>query len=125
MSAPTRDEIREAIAHRISTAWPGDNPADAIREAIEQMADFMYGPSADRLTGERARGPSPREWPADLWDDLRNPEAAALDQFYEEATERALARCIEVATEELVTAGMAFARAFPDAPRAMVPSVAA
>jgi hypothetical protein len=122
MSAPTEAEIRAAIAHRLATAHPGDDPADGIRDSIQQMADFMYGPSADVLSGERN---PPRGWPADLWDDLRRPEAARLDQLYLEATERALARCLEIATEEIVLAAETFAREYPDAPRATLPSVAA
>ena len=119
MTAPTEAEIREAIAWRISTAWPGDNPADAIREAIEQMGDFMYGPSADKLSGEPARGLLPREWPGDLWDDLRRPEAARLDELYVLGTKRALGMCLELVMDELVAVALAFAAEYPDAPRAV------
>jgi hypothetical protein len=124
MSAPTEAEIREAISYRMA-ALPGDDPADHILEGIEEMADFMYGPSTDKLSGEPAHRTSARKCPADVWDDLRRPEAACLDALYTEATQRALARCLEVVTEELVIAGVAFAAAFPDAPRATLPSVAA
>lgn len=119
MSAPTEAEIREAVRYRLAIP-PTDDPAGNVLEGIQQMADFMYGPSADVLTGERARGLEPRGWPADLWDDLRRTEAARLDQLYREATKRALARCLEIATEELVIAGETFAREYPDAPRGMV-----
>ena len=124
MSAPTEAEIRAVIVDRL-TKYPADMPDKKIRAGIEAMADFMYGPAWDKLSGEASRGDDPREWPGDLWDDLRRPEAARLDQLYRGATARALARCLEIATEEYVSAGLAFARAFPDAPRAMVPSVAA
>ena len=124
MSAPTRDEIRAVIGDRL-TKYPSDRPQSSIRTGIEEMADFMYGPARDRLDGERARGDRWREWPGDLWDDLRRPEAVRLDQLYREATERALARCLEIAAEEIVLAAETFAREYPDAPRAEAPSVAA
>jgi hypothetical protein len=119
MSAPTEAEIRGVIDDRL-TKYPADIPDERIRAGIEAMADFMYGPAWDKLSGEASRGDAPREWPGDLWDDLRRPEAARLDQLYREAIERALARCLEIATEEIVAAAETFARAFPDAPRAEI-----
>jgi hypothetical protein len=124
MSAPTEAEIHAVIGDRL-TRYPADMPDRKIRAGIEEMADFMYGPARDRLDGERSRGDRWREWPEDLWDDLRHPEAARLDQLYREATDRALARCLEIATEEIVAAAETFAREYPDAPRAQAATVAA
>ena len=78
MSAPTEAEIRSVIEDRL-TRYPSDRPQSRIRDGIEAMADFMYGPAWDKLSGESSRGDAPREWPGDLWDDLRRPEAARLD----------------------------------------------
>ena len=124
MTAPTEAEIRAVIGDRL-TKYPNDRPQDRIRYGLEGMADFMYGPAMDKLTGEPGLGDGPREWPGDLWDDLRRPEAARLDQLYREATERALTRCLEIATEEIVAAAETFAREYPDAPRAQAATVAA
>ena len=124
MSAPTEAEIRSVIEDRL-TRYPADMPDKKIRAGIEAMADFMYGPAWDKLSGEASRGDDPREWPGDLWDDLRRPEAARLDQLYREATERALTRCLEIATEEIVLSALAFAAEFPDAPRAQASTIAA
>lgn len=119
MSAPTEAEIRAVIEDRL-TKYPSDWPQSRIRAGIEAMADFMDGPAADKLSGDPVFGDEPRRWPGDLSDDLRRPEAARLDQLYREATERALARCLEIAAEEIVLAAETFAREYPDAPRATV-----
>jgi hypothetical protein len=114
----TESGIRKVILHRLET-YPNDNPAESIRQGIEQMADFMYGPSKDRLGGERAHGVHPRKWPHDLWDDLRREEAERLDELYTLGVTRALGMCLELVMDELVSVALAFAAEYPDAPRAV------
>jgi hypothetical protein len=113
MTAPTEQEIRAALERKL-TNWPDDNGESELADAIRKYS------SPVRYT------PLPRddwhEWGAhalntELWDDLRPQEAERLGGLVAAAVRRAHERARAVIFDELVTAGLAFAAEYPDAPR--------
>jgi hypothetical protein len=96
MTAPTEQEIREAI-DKAEVALRLDNAVgDAIYEAQQLLTD--------------------------LWatDDLRPSEQKALDEAIEPIYARGTAHLAPFIVEELVAAGRRFAAEHPDAPRAKI-----
>lgn len=123
MTVPTEAEIREAIASR-ATLWPHDDPRKALRGAVEGFASFMTSPAYDAF-----ESPDPRidldDDADDIWRDLRPSEARSLDELARAAIERAVRVAEAAIVEELVNAGLAFAGAYPEAPRARPKALAA
>ena len=118
-TAPTEQEIREAIRLRIER-YPEDNPLVALRDAVEGMADFMGGPAYDILGSPD----EPPDTEIGIWTDLRPSEARVLDAIYKVAVEDAVTAAVLVITDQLVGAALGFARQHPDAPRGIPPHAA-
>lgn len=122
MTAPTEQEIREAVRRRIAD-WPNDNPINPLRDAIwglTQMLEYSFpepGDSAETMSELYGAEPDAD----DLWWDLRPREAKRLAKIREETVDRAQARALAVITDEIVAGGLTFAAEYPDAPRAKVP----
>ncbi len=119
-TAPTEQEIREAIRLRIER-YPEDNPLEKLRDAVEGMADFMGGPAYDVLGSPD----EPPDTEIGIWMDLRPSEARALDSIYRATVEAAVEDAVRVITDRLVEAALGFARQHPDAPRGIPPHAAA
>jgi hypothetical protein len=116
-AAPTEAEIRESLRRR-GHDYPADCPADQLREVVEDWANTLAGPAWSALESPDPRDPSEAEDDVDvLWTDLRPTEAAVLRDAVRLGVRTALQRCEEAIVDELTKAGLAFARAYPDAPR--------
>lgn len=117
--APTEAEIRAALELR-ATRYPADDPRKGLRESIEDFARVLSGPAFDALEAVDPRDPEAPDQPDDLWRDLRPSEAKVLDAIAREGIESAYERAYAAILDELVAAGLRFAREHPDVPRAKV-----
>lgn len=129
MTAPSEQEIREAIAVR-GTYSMASSYSGGLRGALEGLIS-EYAEAIDSAVSdaEAARddvleeGQDPRDL-AGLWADLRLSEADRLRRLADAATARAADRAEAIIVEEIVAAGLAFAAEFPDAPRGRQEAVA-
>lgn len=119
---PTAQEIRAAVRARMEAAVdiPGDIHDD-VHGNIASLAIAASDPLVESgLQTLESRGLwEPLLEPAEdtLWTDLRPSEAVALSAMVHEAAYRAADRCWDIILEELTAAGVAFAAAYPAAPR--------
>ena len=114
---PTEAEIRAAIAAAWQ-AYPSDDPRNRLAEVVPAFADpirWQLGDS-DLAEDEQEFG----QLGDAIWKDLRPSEAARLIALLDEAEQRALASAQELIIREYVTAALAFAAEFPEAPRGPV-----
>lgn len=122
MTAPTEQEIREAVVRRLED-WPNDNPMAPLRDAIKGMTSMLevYIPDS-RDSAETIRELSGAEPdPDDLWWNLRPTEAARLNAIREEVCKQAAHHAVVANTSAIVAGALRFAAEYPDAPRAKVP----
>jgi hypothetical protein len=109
-SAPTEAEIRATIETYLAE-WP--RPSDDLREVIVSFGDPVeYQVRPDEVTGRLI------EYGNDVWTDLVPSQARRISQLMATAQERAFQRARAAIIEEYVSAALAFAAEFPDAPRA-------
>ncbi len=130
MAAPTRAEIREALARRATdhgcyscnpTPRDGETPMQAeIRLLAEEWSEPLDEAATVALNREEVlseEGDDFAEAGASLWMDLRSSEAWHLRRLLDAALDRIVAAVEPIILEELTAAGVAFAQAHPDAPR--------
>ncbi len=114
------EEIRAAIVF----GWrqqPASTPTArgaraALHGLIVEVAQALTAPSFDALDAlpEDFDGTPSEEA---FWVDLRKSEAQTLRDYVHEAIATAADRCQAIITDELVAAGLRFAREYPDVPR--------
>jgi hypothetical protein len=129
MTAPTRDEIRailtETAAGDFHESEPPSGPLPAIlRFLAVELPHPMSGPAWRALEATAEYEPDKPD-PGELWTDLRRTEAQRLRVLLSEAADRIADRCSAIFLEEFTSAGERFTAEYPDAPRAMAPSIAA
>jgi len=114
-SIPRRAPERMSAEERASWHRAEDATAEALRTVDRYVADHfdIRGDFRDAL-GDLMAG-----WSEGWTDDLRPSELAAQDRLAGEAVDAALTRCMAAAREEAARAALAFAREYPDAPRAV------
>ena len=109
MTAPTEEEIRALVT---TATWHGPEVANitiAVRDELSDAFSEVCG-RLDRLY--------------DI-DDMRPSEVAALDRIVSEATAAVRERATVDMEAALVSAAIAFAAEYPDAPRAKLELMAA
>jgi hypothetical protein len=129
MSAPTEAEIRAALATAAAGEFhesePPGGPLPAIlRFLAVELSHPMSGPAWRALEATAEYSPDEAD-PGDLWTDLRRTEAQRLRDLLALAADRIAERCSAIFLEEFTSAGERFTAEYPDAPRAMVGTVAA
>lgn len=107
MTAPTEQEIREAVQKQLDVliAEDGTNTPDWIAAVLTPL---RYNPPS-------------MDYNPSLWADLRPSQEARLEALEEEVFRKADALMLEVAArlaEAVVEAALTFAAEYPDAPRA-------
>jgi hypothetical protein len=111
-TAPTEAEIRAAILAELAEL-PGDNEVDKLTDTVDRFSYAVdWHRDRDIATDELI------EYSADIWTDLRPSQADRLAELVGTARQRAYERAHAVILEEFVSAALAFAAEYPDAPRA-------
>lgn len=116
MTAPTEQEVREALGAFLEASSPMSvgTMRDALREAIRDVGDALDCAAFTALGSEDDVGD---DAPDSLWRDLRRTEARRLRELVTDAIAAATRRCEAIILEELTGAGVTFAAEHPDAPR--------
>ena len=112
-SAPTEAEIRSWVVDHGTYPGPAGLTGQ-MAEIIAEWANSVKCGAYDALESEEPREDSPAI--AGSWRDLRPSEAVVLRDLVVAAEARAVERCRSLIIEELTTAGVAFATAYPEAP---------
>lgn len=112
MTAPTADEIREAIEDRANRY--GKETRDKLAEAIDGALDTIAYVAIDDAAGPNTGAVVV----SDLWADLRPSEATRLAELIGDARARLLASLWPQIVDAALEAGSTFAAEYPDAPRA-------
>lgn len=122
MTAPTAEEIHEAIIRRLGEQSAGSR--GTVRATLAGVADDAAGPlswpAEISAMGQEQRedwGGPPTEGDDYIWWDLRPSEGARMLALINDAIARATERCEAIILEELTAAGVQFAAEHPDAPR--------
>lgn len=115
MSAPTEQDIREAIEREIaegrSSGSTGDSLASELRLLISDIADPLTNAAFFVEAGDEYNSGQPE--PRDMWWNLRLTEARRLREITKSSMERAAERCEAIIVEELTAAGLQFRRRVP------------
>lgn len=122
MTAPSEQEVREAIAHELaqgkSSGTTGDGLASELRGLIRDIASPLTNPVFLVEAGDEWDATEPD--PGDLWYNLRATEAKRLRELTAAAIEAIAQGCETVIMEGLTATALAFAAEYPDAPRPKV-----
>ena len=119
MTAPTRDQVRDALEARMAL-YAHDGGEAKLREAIGEMFDLIDWRTIDDPDDDIDQIGD------DFYCDLRPSEAHRLHELATKASDRAFREARTLVVEAVVTAAVAFGTEHPDVPRrAEVPRVAA
>lgn len=112
MTALTASEVRALIDDR-SARYPNDSIESYLDDALDKAFDTIGYVNLD----DQGAFDFGEAFLSDTWADLRPSEQARLGQLIAEARHRAARKAREAIVEEVVSAALAFAAEYPDAPR--------